>query len=119
MPDATGPLIVHRLDIETSGLLVVGLNRPAHRRLSKQFMDRKVGRPAPACRLAEPAAADRLSRRGETFPHAVPGHRARRVDDPGVVPPDHRSHTSTPRARRDAARAGGIGMPDPRGHAVR
>jgi tRNA pseudouridine32 synthase/23S rRNA pseudouridine746 synthase len=43
-PDATGPLIVHRLDIETSGLLVIGLTRPAHARLSKQFMQRKVGK---------------------------------------------------------------------------
>ncbi len=43
-PRATGPLMVHRLDLETSGLLVVGLTRPAHRALSRQFMQRKVGK---------------------------------------------------------------------------
>ncbi|XQF91657.1 pseudouridine synthase (plasmid) [Pseudoalteromonas espejiana] len=29
-PHATGPLIVHRLDMSTSGLLVVALNKRAH-----------------------------------------------------------------------------------------
>lgn len=43
-PDATGPLIVHRLDIETSGLMVVALTRAVHRTLSRQFMKRKVGK---------------------------------------------------------------------------
>lgn len=43
-PHATGPLTVHRLDIETSGLMVVGLTRPAHRALMRQFMHRKVGK---------------------------------------------------------------------------
>jgi len=43
-PDASGPLIVHRLDIETSGLLVVALDADAHSRLSRQFMHRKVGK---------------------------------------------------------------------------
>jgi len=43
-PDATGPLIVHRLDSETSGLMVLGLTRRAHSRLSRQFMHRKVGK---------------------------------------------------------------------------
>ncbi len=39
---ATGPISVHRLDMETSGLMVVGLNPAAHRHLSIQFQDRKV-----------------------------------------------------------------------------
>lgn len=43
-PGADGPLIVHRLDMETSGLMVVALNRTAHRALSRQFMHRKVGK---------------------------------------------------------------------------
>lgn len=41
-PDATGPLIVHRLDMETSGLMVVALNAPAHRALSMAFERRDV-----------------------------------------------------------------------------
>lgn len=43
-PDGEGPLIVHRLDMETSGLMVVALTRAAHRTLSRQFMKRKVGK---------------------------------------------------------------------------
>jgi tRNA pseudouridine32 synthase / 23S rRNA pseudouridine746 synthase len=43
-PDATGPMTVHRLDMETSGLLVFALSRPAHAKLSRQFMHRKVGK---------------------------------------------------------------------------
>ncbi|MBS0195274.1 MAG: RluA family pseudouridine synthase [Planctomycetes bacterium] len=39
-PSATGPLIVHRLDMETSGLLVFGLSPDAQRELSRQFEQR-------------------------------------------------------------------------------
>lgn len=41
-PRATGPLIVHRLDMETSGLMVLALDPEAHRELSGQFEARKV-----------------------------------------------------------------------------
>lgn len=41
-PAATGPLIVHRLDMETSGLMVLGLDADSHRRLSMQFERRSV-----------------------------------------------------------------------------
>ncbi|MCB9844558.1 MAG: RluA family pseudouridine synthase [Phycisphaeraceae bacterium] len=40
----TGPVMVHRLDAETSGLLVIGLTRAAHAKLSRQFIHRKVGK---------------------------------------------------------------------------
>jgi tRNA pseudouridine32 synthase/23S rRNA pseudouridine746 synthase len=40
-PDAR---IVHRLDYDTSGLLVLGRNADAHRELSRQFQDREVGK---------------------------------------------------------------------------
>jgi tRNA pseudouridine32 synthase / 23S rRNA pseudouridine746 synthase len=43
-PDASGPLMVHRLDRETSGLMVIALERDTHRRLSSQFMKRRVGK---------------------------------------------------------------------------
>ncbi len=43
-PDATGPLTVHRLDMETSGLLVVALDPDTHRALSRQFQQREVGK---------------------------------------------------------------------------
>lgn len=41
-PAATGPLVVHRLDMDTSGLLVVGLTPEAQRALSWQFEERSV-----------------------------------------------------------------------------
>ncbi len=41
-PEATGPLIVHRLDMETSGLMVVALNSETHRKLSMAFEQRVI-----------------------------------------------------------------------------
>ncbi|WDE08359.1 RNA pseudouridine synthase [Thalassomonas viridans] len=41
-PAATGPLIVHRLDMSTSGLMVLALNKKAHKNLQKQFIERSV-----------------------------------------------------------------------------
>lgn len=41
-PAATGPLVVHRLDMETSGLLVFGLDQQAQKELSLQFEKRMV-----------------------------------------------------------------------------
>ncbi len=34
--------VVHRLDLDTSGILVVPLNKPAHSHISRQFQERKV-----------------------------------------------------------------------------
>ena len=42
VPEARGPMIVHRLDMETSGLLVVALDEDAQRELSMQFERRDV-----------------------------------------------------------------------------
>ena len=36
------PLVVHRLDMDTSGLLVVAKHKTAHYRLQKQFRDREI-----------------------------------------------------------------------------
>ena len=41
-PRATGPLIVHRLDMSTSGLMLIALSREAHKNLQKQFIKRTV-----------------------------------------------------------------------------
>lgn len=41
-PDATGPLIVHRLDQSTSGLMIIALNKDTHKKLQRQFLRRKV-----------------------------------------------------------------------------
>lgn len=42
IPPSTGPMVVHRLDRETSGLVVVALDPHTHANLSKQFRDRLV-----------------------------------------------------------------------------
>jgi tRNA pseudouridine32 synthase/23S rRNA pseudouridine746 synthase len=41
-PQATGPIIVHRLDMSTSGLMVIALDKQTHERLQKQFIRRTV-----------------------------------------------------------------------------
>ncbi|MDD9197201.1 pseudouridine synthase [Aliivibrio sp. S3MY1] len=41
-PNATGGLIVHRLDMATSGLMILGLTKKAHKRLQKQFINRTI-----------------------------------------------------------------------------
>nr|BDT37105.1 pseudouridine synthase [Myxococcus sp. MH1] len=41
-PDATGPLLVHRLDLDTSGLLVAALDARTHSALQRQFVHREV-----------------------------------------------------------------------------
>ncbi len=41
-PKATGPLVVHRLDMSTSGLMVIALNKEAHKKLQRQFIKRTV-----------------------------------------------------------------------------
>ena len=42
LPEATGPMIVHRLDMDTSGLMVVALDEGTQRELSRQFEQREV-----------------------------------------------------------------------------
>ena len=41
---SVGGLVTHRLDMETSGLLIIALTRNAHRALMRQFQNRKVGK---------------------------------------------------------------------------
>ncbi|GAA5645971.1 hypothetical protein Vpro01_01723 [Vibrio proteolyticus] len=41
-PDAEGPLVIHRLDMATSGLLVFALTRRANKSLQKQFISREI-----------------------------------------------------------------------------
>ena len=41
-PDATGPLLVHRLDMATSGLLLAAKDKDTHALLQKQFEGRSV-----------------------------------------------------------------------------
>lgn len=41
-PDATGPMIVHRLDMATSGLLLVAKTKEVHQHLQAQFANRSI-----------------------------------------------------------------------------
>lgn len=41
-PNATGPLVVHRLDMSTSGLLLVAKSSEIHKKLQSQFIKRKI-----------------------------------------------------------------------------
>lgn len=41
-PDATGPLVVHRLDMSTSGLMLIAKNEMIYKKLQRQFINRSV-----------------------------------------------------------------------------
>ncbi|QXP73668.1 RluA family pseudouridine synthase [Tenacibaculum sp. AHE15PA] len=41
-PNATGPLIVHRLDMSTSGILLIAKNEIIHKNLQAQFINRTI-----------------------------------------------------------------------------
>ncbi|MDX1653398.1 MAG: pseudouridine synthase [Brumimicrobium sp.] len=41
-PDTTGPLLVHRLDMSTSGLMIAAKDKDTHKKLQRQFIKRKV-----------------------------------------------------------------------------
>ena len=41
-PNATGPLLVHRLDMSTSGILLIAKTKEAHKFLQKQFINRTI-----------------------------------------------------------------------------
>eukprot|EP00578_Thalassiosira_sp_NH16_P002202 CAMPEP_0181136708 /NCGR_PEP_ID=MMETSP1071-20121207/33316_1 /TAXON_ID=35127 /ORGANISM="Thalassiosira sp., Strain NH16" /LENGTH=615 /DNA_ID=CAMNT_0023223413 /DNA_START=74 /DNA_END=1921 /DNA_ORIENTATION=+ len=41
-PHATGPLLVHRLDQSTSGLLLIAKDKDTHKALAAQFIDRSI-----------------------------------------------------------------------------
>lgn len=41
-PEATGPLILHRLDMSTSGLMIIAKTKPAHKYIQYQFIKRLI-----------------------------------------------------------------------------
>lgn len=41
-PDATGPLVVHRLDMSTSGILLIAKTSEIHKKLQSQFIKRQI-----------------------------------------------------------------------------
>lgn len=65
MPEATGPLIVHRLDMSTSGLMVIAKTEFAYHRLQQQFAARQVEkRYVAVVGCQDKAAADRMAQEG-------------------------------------------------------
>jgi len=53
-PQATGPMLVHRLDMDTSGLMLFAKSREVHRQLQQQFEHRKIVKRYCAVLAAEP-----------------------------------------------------------------
>lgn len=100
-PHATGPLTVHRLDLETSGLLVFGLDRAAQRSLSMAFEARRVDKAYEAV-LSGPPPADA----GIVDAPIAKAARPRYAVDP------------TGRAARTHWRRIDLSHPDPAGHRV-
>ena len=43
-PNATGPIIVHRLDMSTSGIMVIAKTKEAHKVLQKQFLNKQTSK---------------------------------------------------------------------------
>ena len=43
-PEATGPLVVHRLDMSTSGLMLVAKDKDTHKQLQQQFIKRSISK---------------------------------------------------------------------------
>ena len=60
-PEAKGPLIVHRLDMSTSGLMVLAKTKSAHQFIQQQFMSQDSSK-----RLYCPAQwCSKIKRKGE------------------------------------------------------
>jgi len=57
-PRAAGPVLVHRLDMETSGLLVMALDAETHRELSRQFERREPVKRYVAVLAGDPGAGE-------------------------------------------------------------
>ena len=41
-PDITGPVIIHRLDMSTSGIIIIAKNKASHQFIQKQFIDHTI-----------------------------------------------------------------------------
>jgi len=78
-PVEAGPLVVHRLDMETSGLMVLALDRGAQRVLSRQFERRAVRKVYVAVLDGE---VDGDAGTVELAHRLDPDHRPRQVLDP-------------------------------------
>ena len=80
-PEATGPLVVHRLDMSTSGLLVIAKTPAVHKDLQQQFRNREVEKTYVA--ILEKETQHPIPRHGRiSLPlRAMPTDRPRQVVD--------------------------------------
>ena len=118
------PLVVHRLDMDTSGLLVVAKHKTAHYRLQKQFRDREIhktyvavldGRPLPIGeegRIELPLSPDLMHRPFQKVDkaHGKPAVTIYRVVDEHIVEL-HLLTGRTHQLRVHCAHAEGLGRP--------
>ena len=134
-PNATGPLTVHRLDMETSGLIVFGLDPAAQRDLSMQFERRSVEKKYIAVlagvldrdegEITLPIRAD-LSRRPLQIVDFVQGsasttryrvisrdaaQRTTRIEFTPITGRSHQLRLHSAAAREIDGKPGGLGMP--------
>ena len=117
-PDPDRPGIVHRLDRDTSGLLVVAKSDAAHAELSRMIRDREVTRrylalvdgrpPAASGTIDAPLGRDRRRRTVMSSDTDKPREAVTHFETGGGAPADH----AAGRGARDGAHA-----PDPRAHA--
>ena len=77
-PQATGPLIVHRLDMATSGLMVIAKTEFAYHRLQEQFANHQVEKRyvAIVC-CQDKGAADRIAKEGTISLPLMPDYQDR------------------------------------------
>ena len=87
-PQATGPLLVHRLDMATSGLMVVALDAPTHVALGRQFARREVAKVYQAVVHPDPRTDGPSLVAGQTGSIALPIRSDWRSRPRQVVDPD-------------------------------
>jgi tRNA pseudouridine32 synthase/23S rRNA pseudouridine746 synthase len=86
-PEATGPLLVHRLDLDTSGVMLVAKDSRTYVALQRQFLERTVEKRYVACLSAPPRTAAPTEGRGAWATIALPlrtdvDDRPRQIVDP-------------------------------------
>ena len=63
-PEATGPLIVHRLDMATSGLMIIAKTEFAYHRLQKEFLNHRVQKKYIAIISEKDISGKKISKKG-------------------------------------------------------
>jgi tRNA pseudouridine32 synthase/23S rRNA pseudouridine746 synthase len=86
-PEATGPLLVHRLDLDTSGVMLVARDSRTYVALQRQFLERTVEKRYVAWLSAPPRTAAPMEGRGGWGTIALPlrtdvDDRPRQIVDP-------------------------------------